>query len=196
MHLDFETFTTPVPQLDGTRPYQQVPFQYSLHIQQEPGGEAEHREFLAEPDTDPRRPLLESLLAAIPPGACVLTYNQAFEKGVLRELAVHCPDTAEPIEAILDNVRDLMVPFRRRDVYRWRMNGSFSIKEVLPAMVPELSYAGLAIADGEAAMQAYHTMCALEPGEEREQLRAAMLAYCRMDTWAMVKILEELQKLV
>jgi hypothetical protein len=85
-----------------------------------------------------------------------------------------------------------MVPFRRRDLYRWQMRGSYSIKEVLPAMVPELSYAGLAIADGMAAMQAYHEMCALDDPAALAELRRAMLEYCRLDTLAMVRILEKL----
>ena len=175
--------------------YQQVPFQYSLHIQREAGAEPEHYEFLAEPDVDPRRQLIEQLLDLIPEDGCVLTYNQTFEKGVLRNLADLFPDLAGEIGKRLENVRDLMVPFRRRDVYRWQMRGSYSIKEVLPAMVPELSYAGMEIADGMAAMQAYHDMCALEPGEELEQLRRAMLEYCRLDTLAMVRVLSELLKI-
>ena len=194
-HLDFETFNDPIPRFDGTRPYQQVPFQYSLHLQAEEGAEPRHFAYLAGPDNDPRRELIENLLLAIPADACVLTYNQTFEKGVLRELAVRFPDLAAEIDRRIENIRDLMVPFRRRDVYRWRMNGSYSIKEVLPAMVPELSYAGMAIADGMAAMQAYQDMCAMEPGEEQERLRAAMLEYCRMDTLAMVRILGELKLL-
>lgn len=193
-HLDFETFDTPIPPFDGVRPYQKIPFQYSLHIQQEAGAEPEHCEYLAPPNVDPRRELIERLLAAIPEDACVLTYNQAFEKGVLRELANLFPDLAEAIEVRLDNVRDLMLPFKRRDVYRWPMRGSYSIKEVLPALVPELSYKGMEIADGMAAMQAYREMCALDPGEELEKLRAAMLKYCRLDTLAMVRILGELKK--
>lgn len=194
-HLDFETFNTPIPKFDGTRPYQQVPFQFSLHIQQHPGAEPQHFEFLAAQQGDPRRELTERLLAVIPAHACILTYNQTFEKGVLRELAGLFPDLAEAIEARLPNVRDLMVPFRRRDVYRWQMRGSFSIKEVLPAMVPELSYAELEIADGMAAMRAYHEMCALENAVELAELRRAMLAYCRLDTLAMVRILAELIKI-
>jgi hypothetical protein len=194
-HLDFESFNTPIPKYDGTRPYQQVPFQYSLHIQQSAGGEAEHREFLATGDDDPRRALVEQLLAEIPAGACILTYNQAFEKSVLRQLADLFPDLAGEIGLRIANVRDLMVPFRRRDVYRWTMRGSYSIKDVLPAMVPELSYDGLEIADGYAAMRAYHEMCDLPPGEERDRLRAAMREYCRLDTWAMVNILAELENL-
>lgn len=195
-HLDFETFNSPIPKFDDTRPYQQVPFQFSLHIQQRAGDEPQHFEFLASTDGDPRRELIEKLLAAIPENACILTYNQAFEKGVLRNLAEQFPDLGETIKAMLANVRDLMVPFRRRDVYRWQMRGSYSIKEILPAMVPDLSYDGLEIADGMAAMQAYHDMCALEPGEELDQLRQSMFDYCRMDTLAMVRILEELKNIV
>lgn len=192
-HLDFETFNTAIPKFDGTRPYQQVPFQYSLHVQQEAGAEPEHYEFLAEPNVDPRRQLIERLLDLIPEDGCVLTYNQTFEKGVLRALDELFPDLAEAIDKRLENIHDLMVPFRKRDVYRWPMHGSYSIKEVLPAMVPKLSYAGMEIADGMAAMQAYHDMCALEPGDELDQLRKVMLEYCRLDTLAMVSILGELE---
>jgi len=194
-HLDFETFNTPIPKFDGTRPYQQVPFQFSIHRQLQAGAEPQHFEYLTQPDVDPRRELIEQLLAIIPADACVLTYNQTFEKGVLRNLAELFPDLADEIELRLANVRDLMVPFRRRDVYRWQMRGSYSIKEVLPAMVPELSYAGLEIADGMAAMQAYHDMCGLNDPAELERLRRVMLDYCHLDTLAMVEILRELQKL-
>lgn len=192
-HLDFETFNSPIPKFDGTRPYQQVPFQFSLHIQTELGAEPQHFEYLAQPGVDPRRELIEQLLSVIPKDACILTYNQAFEKSVLRNLAGLFPDLAEAIKVRVANVRDLMVPFRKRDVYRWQMHGSYSIKQVLPAMVPELSYAGMEIADGMAAMQAYHEMCALEAGEGLEQLRQVMLDYCRLDTLAMVRILGELE---
>jgi len=195
-HLDFETFNSPIPLFDDTRPYQQVPFQFSIHLQSEAGSEPEHFAWLADPGVDPRRELTQRLLTLVPLDACILTYNQAFEKGVLRELAGLFPDLAPEIEARLENVRDLMLPFRKRDIYRWQMAGSYSIKQVLPAMVPELSYAGLEIADGQAAMQAYHEMCALEPGAELERLRTAMLEYCRLDTLAMVRILEELEQIV
>lgn len=194
-HLDFETFNTAIPKYDGIRPYQQVPFQYSLHVQKGSGAEPQHFEFLAEPNTDPRRILIEQLLELIPEDGCVLTYNQSFEKGVLRDLASYFPDLAEEINKRLENIRDLMVPFRRRDVYRWQMRGSYSIKEVLPAMVPELSYGGMVIADGLAAMQAYHDMCTMEPGGELDQLRRSMLVYCRLDTFGMVMIWGELKRL-
>ncbi len=194
-HLDFETFDTPIPPFDGTRPYQKIPFQYSLHIQESEGAEPEHFEYLAQPNIDPRRELAEKLIAEISEEACVLTYNMAFEKSVLRELAELFPDLADDLHKRVDNVRDLMMPFKKRHIYRWPMRGSYSIKEVLPALVPDLFYEGMEIADGMAAMQAYHGMCALEPGEELDRLRQAMLEYCRLDTLAMVRILRVLNHL-
>ena len=136
------------------------------------------------------------MLTEIPADACVLTYNQAFEKGVLRNLAELFPDLADALHARVENVRDLMVPFRRRDVYRWQMRGSYSIKEVLPALVPDLSYDGMAVADGMAAMRAYHEMCALDDPVALAELRRGMLAYCCLDTLAMVRILEALEKAI
>jgi len=194
-HLDFETFDTPIPPFDGTRPYQKIPFQYSLHIQASAEAEPVHIEYLVEPGNDPRRELSERLLAEIPEDACVLTYNQAFEKGVLRNLAELFPDLADALKARVENVRDLMVPFRKRDVYRWQMRGSYSIKVVLPALVPDLSYAGMDVADGMAAMRAYHEMCALDDPVALAELRRGLLEYCRLDTLAMVRILGELERL-
>ncbi len=194
-HLDFETFDTPIPPFDGNRPYQKIPFQYSLHIQQSAGAEPVHTEYLVEPGHDPRRELAERLLAEIPEDACVLTYNQTFEKGVLRNLAELFPDLAAALLARVENVRDLMVPFRKRDLYRWQMRGSYSIKAVLPALVPDLSYDGMDVADGMAAMRAYHEMCALVDPVALAELRRGLLEYCRLDTLAMVRILGELERL-
>lgn len=192
-YLDFETFTSPIPLFDDSRPYQQIPFQFSLHTQTEAGSEPAHLEYLARPGFDPREELLARLLDAIPEEACVLTYNQTFEIGVLRGLAELFPDRRERIERMLANVRDLMLPFRKRDVYLWQMKGSYSIKEVLPALVPELTYEGMDIADGGAAMEAYHLMGRLEDQEVVERVRRALLNYCRLDTLAMVKIVERLR---
>ncbi len=194
-HLDFETFDTPIPPFDGTRPYQKIPFQYSLHIQETEGAEPRHYEYLVEPNQDPRRELAEKLLAEIPAEACVLTYNQVFEKGVLENLAAAFPDLADGIKGRIANIRDLMVPFKNRDVYRWRMRGSYSIKEVLPALVPQLSYDGLTVSDGMMAMRVYHEMCKSDDPVKIAELRRGLLEYCRLDTLAMVKILAELNEI-
>lgn len=195
-HLDFETFDTPIPPFDGTRPYQKIPFQYSLHIQEKEGADPIHYEYLVDPGNDPRRELVEKLLAEIPEDACVLTYNQSFEKGVLKNLAEAFPDLADDINIRIENIRDLMVPFRKRDVYRWQMRGSYSIKAVLPALVPELSYEGLSVSDGLMAMRVYHAMCKTDNPDKLAELREGLLEYCRLDTLAMVRILEKLIGLV
>ncbi|MDX1777191.1 MAG: DUF2779 domain-containing protein, partial [Desulfobulbales bacterium] len=151
--LDFETFMEPVPSYDLQRPYQQIPFQYSLHIKTM--GRLTHHEFLAEPGRDPRRPFVEKLLADTEPCRTILVYNQVFEVTRLQELANIFPDISEKISEIINKIIDLMIPFRNRDYYVKAMCGSHSIKQVLPALVPDLSYNGLAIADGETAMLAY-----------------------------------------
>lgn len=194
-HLDFETFDTPIPPFNGTRPYQKIPFQYSLHFQEQEGAEPSQYEYLVEPNKDPRRELVEKLLTEIPEDACILTYNQAFEKGVLKNLAAAFPDLADSINARIENIRDLMVPFKKRDVYRWQMRGSYSIKEVLPALVPELSYEGLSVSDGMMAMRVYHDMCKSDNSAKVTELRQCLLEYCRLDTLAMVEILNKLNSL-
>ncbi|MHB8789934.1 MAG: DUF2779 domain-containing protein [Desulfobulbaceae bacterium] len=194
-HLDFETFDTPIPPFDGTRPYQKIPFQYSLHIQEQVGAEPIHYEYLVEPNKDPRRELTEKLLSEIPEDACVLTFNQTFEKGVLKNLAEAFPDLADRINARIENIRDLMIPFRNRDVYRWQMRGSYSIKDVLPALVPELSYAGMSVSDGMMAMRVYHDMCKTDDPTQVAELRKGLIEYCQLDTLAMVKILERIMRI-
>jgi len=190
--LDFETFMSPVPLFDGTRPYQQIPFQYSLHYMETEGGGLRHSEFLATPDSDPRKALTEKLINEIPGDACVIAYNMSFEKRVLRDLASWCPAYRKEIDHRIGNMRDLMVPFRAKDCYLWQMKGSYSIKAVLPALVPELSYEGMEISDGGMAMHAYTMMCETTVPGELERIRNALRAYCSLDTLGMVKILEKL----
>ena len=186
--LDFETFMPAVPLYAGTKPYQPIPFQYSLHLLKRKGGKLHHRAFLAEPGVDPRKALLEQLLDDIPEDACVLTYNKSFERNRLNELAEAFPRKAKKIRKIIANIRDLMLPFQRRDVYFWQMKGSYSIKQVLPAIVPDLSYDGLAISDGGMAMEGWWRMCSAESREEVEKIRKDLLDYCVMDTLAMVEV--------
>jgi hypothetical protein len=137
-HLDFESFQSAVPRYQGTRPYAQIPFQYSLHIEEEPAAahssptEPVHKEFLGPIGTDPRRELAEGLLADIPENGTVLTYNQKFEKSIIGKLADAFPDLSSPLLALNDRVRDLMLPFQKRWYYHPSQNGSYSIKKVLP----------------------------------------------------------------
>jgi hypothetical protein len=190
--LDFETFRSAIPLFDGTRPYQQVPFLYSLHRRDAEGALLQHSEFLARPGADPRISLVEKLLGEIPDGACVLVYNMAFEKGVLRNLAEYLPTHRKRLYAVIDGLVDLMEPFRRREIYHWMMSGSYSLKSVLPVLVPDMTYEGLAIRDGEMASEAYFTMGDIENVEEQQKLRKALLEYCRQDTLGMVRLLEKM----
>lgn len=125
-----------IPKFVGTKPYAQIPFQYSLHYIECEGGELKHKEFLAESGPDPRRALAERLCADIPMNTCVTAYNKAFECTRIRELAALFPDLAEHLLNIRDNIVDLLVPFQSGYYYNRAMGGSFSIKSVLPAIFP------------------------------------------------------------
>lgn len=194
--LDFETFNDAIPRYDGIRPYQQVPYQYSLHYYEHETSPLMHHEYLATPGIDPRRELIEKLLHEIPDNACVLAYVAIFETGVLQNLIGWLPEYADRIERITGTMIDLAEPFRTRSLYHWQMNGSYSIKYVLPALVPELSYKELGIQDGGMALDAYARMNTTSDPQELEKIRADLLKYCELDTLAMVKILEVLKEAV
>jgi hypothetical protein len=122
-----------------------------------------------------------------------LTWNQAFEKGRLNELADLFPERSRGISTILSNIRDLMSPFKAKSLYHWQFNGSYSIKAVLPALVPDLSYDSLEISNGEMASSAWMKMIQMDEAEERANLRQQLLQYCHLDTLAMIRILEKLK---
>ena len=195
--LDFETVMPAVPFCVGTHPFAQIPFQYSLHYIEREGGELKHREFLAESGTDPRREIALALCRDIPADACVTAYNKAFECGRLRELADTFPDLAEHLRVIADNIVDLLEPFRNGWYYRREIGGSFSIKSVLPAICPddpELDYHALdGVHNGSEAMAVFPEIQYMPP-KERERARRNLLAYCRLDTLALVKVWEELKR--
>jgi hypothetical protein len=191
--LDFETFGSAIPLFDGTRPYQQVPFQYSLHRIDAEGEEARHFEYLAQPGVDPRVEIAEKLLTEIPDGACVIAYNMAFEKRVLRELGDSIPELRKRLNAVAEGMIDLMEPFKRRDIYHWRMNGSYSLKSVLPVVVPGMTYEGLEISEGAMASEAYFAMETLADPAELSRLRKALLEYCKQDTLGLLRLLEKMR---
>jgi len=194
-HLDFETFQQAIPEWRGISPYMQIPFQYSLHIEQEDGS-LEHREFLAPEGEDPRYELAKRLVEDIPTDVTVLAYNMGFEKGVIRKLAAMFDELAPQLLAIHNNIKDLMTPFQKKDYYIPEMRGSYSIKYVLPALVPEMAdaYKKLdGVHNGGEAMQTYAKLAHMENKEEVARLREALLRYCELDTLAMVRVLEKLK---
>jgi len=196
-HLDFETFQQAIPEWKGISPFMQIPFQYSLHIEHE-DGTLEHREFLALDGADPRELLAQKLCEDIPRDVTVLAYNMGFEKGVIKRLALEYEALSSHLLAINENIKDLMTPFRQKHYVTPSMNGSYSIKYVLPALVPDMAeaYKELdGVQNGSEAMSAFATMSKLDEGE-KEKMRKALLAYCKLDTLAMVRVLNKLREVV
>ena len=195
--LDFETIQPVIPEYIGTKPYAQIPFQYSLHYIENEGGELKHKEFLAESGTDPRRAIAERLCEDIPMNVCVTAYNKAFECTRLKELAGTFPDLAEHLLNICNNIKDLLDPFQSGYYYNKAMGGSFSIKSVLPAIFPDdpaLDYHNLdQIHNGGEAMSIFPKIKDM-PEEEQKTTRHNLLKYCELDTYAMVKVWEELRR--
>lgn len=192
--MDFETIMPAIPLFDGSRPYQQICTQYSLHLLHK-NGKVEHYEFLANTIDNPRIPFIEKLIKDVGKKGDILVYNIAFESTRLKEIANDYPQYSKMIFDIIDRLVDLMIPFQQKWVYYPEMNGSYSIKKVLPALCPDLSYEGMEIGDGGTAMAAFESLYYESNSSKIEQVRSALLKYCELDTWAMVKILEKLKNL-
>ncbi|WP_309300171.1 DUF2779 domain-containing protein [Campylobacter hyointestinalis] len=194
-HLDFETFQQAVPEFIGLRPYEHIPFQFSIH-KDYGNGNLEHFEFLAEAGADPRYELALNLIKSIPQDACVLAYHASFEKGVIQNLAALLPQFSSHLMSIHSNIKDLEIPFAKKFYYHPKMYGSSSIKKVLPAIVPSFkdAYTNLnLIHNGGEAMREYAKLKGKTKGEQ-DATRKALLEYCKLDTLAMVKVLEKLRE--
>jgi hypothetical protein len=195
-HLDFETCNPAIPPFDGIRPFRQTVFQYSLHVQDAPGTAPRHFEYLPAHQGDPRAELLEKMLSDLGTQGTILAYYASFEMTRLKELAEAFPQHKARIEAVLARFQDLEKPFSNGHFVHPAFGGRTSIKVVLPTLVPEMSYEGMAVGEGTAAIRAYmEILDAATPQARRDEIRAALLAYCGQDTLAMVKILGVLEKL-
>lgn len=193
-YLDFETISPGVPIFDNSRPYQQIPFQYSLHHQDTKDGELLHEFYLAENDlaVDPRIGLIEQMIAQTKPAKTILVYYIGFERSRVLEMQRDFPKYAEELQSIIDRMDDLIIPFKRGHYRTETMEGLSSIKVVLPVLCPEFSYDDLEIGDGTTASNAFLDLYYCEDEETIRQTRENLLEYCHLDTLAMVKILEKL----
>lgn len=195
--FDFETIMPALPVLDGTRPYQQIPFQYSLHNLDE-NQKLNHVEFLASPEDflikDPRKLMLEQMKKDFHNSGSIVTYNKSFEIGRLRELADAFHEEAKFLNGLIERIVDLYDIFRNCWYYHPAMHNSASIKSVLPALVPEFTYSDLEIGDGGTASELYHESL-LEGKFNHPELKENLLKYCERDTYGMVLIYQFLQKL-
>jgi hypothetical protein len=189
--LDFETFGPALPAFPGTRPYQAIPFQWSLHVRDSTGN-LDHAAFLHDGSGDPRKAFTESLVESIGPDGRIVVYS-SYEETVMKQLAREFPKYKERLLALCDRLFDLLAVVRAH-YYHPDFHGSYSIKAVLPALVPDMRYSGLEIQEGSIASAAFAQIIAPNTAEaERERIRNALLDYCQMDTLAMVRILETLQ---
>ncbi len=189
--LDFETFNPALPVHPGTRPYQVIPFQWSLHVRDQ-GGDLRHDSFLAAGDADPREGFTAGLLDVLGSAGTIVAYS-SYEQTIIKQLAADLPAYAERLLALDTRFLDLL-ELLRAYYYHPDFHGSYSIKSVLPVLVPEAGYSDLDIRERSQASLAFAQMIAPETGEtEKERLREALLSYCQRDTEAMVWIFDALR---
>jgi hypothetical protein len=193
--LDFETVQLAVPPYDGCRPFDALPTQFSLHTLNKTN-HLEHNEFLADGQSDPRQPFAEALLKAIPEKGSILIYSP-YENRILQETALFLPKLKSRLLGLVGRTVDLAAPFRQQQVLHPDFEGSYSIKVVLPTLVPGMDYDHLAIGDGTAAVAAYLRL--MDPkvtDASKKKIRKDLLIYCAQDTLAMVKIVDVLREKV
>lgn len=195
-YLDFESFLTAIPMFDGTKPYQQIPFQFSVHIVKDKNNEVEHHSFLADGIDDPRKKLVTSLINVLGSKGSIVVYYQTFEKTRLKELAEAFPEHGVWVEKILERIVDLYSPFGDFHYYNSEQKGSASIKEVLPAVTGK-SYKTMEISGGQEASISYvNVTFGNVSNEQREKTRKELEEYCGLDTKGMVWIVEKLKELI
>jgi hypothetical protein len=193
--MDFETVNPAIPRFVGMHPYDHIPFQWSVHVQREPGAAPNHFEFLAMNSDDPRPAFISSLCEALGEAGTIVVYNQQFESQRLWELAGWLPEYTQRIRGIQGRLWDLL-PVVRNHVYHPAFGGSFSLKAVLPAFVPGMTYEGMEVANGQAAGLAWESMISGNSSHsERQAKRGALLKYCGQDTLALVNLVETLRSL-
>lgn len=191
--LDYETYLSAVPIVEGYRPQEQLPFQFSLHVLHE-DGRLDHSEYLADCAMRPDD-LVKALRDAIHPFGSVLTWNKGFENTQNKNMGKQLPHARDFLLNVVDRAVDLMEVFKTGYV-DVDFEGSTSIKKVLPVLVPELSYQNLKVKDGGEAMEAWGKMIALTDPTEKDEIRQALLKYCELDTLAMVRIYQLIDRLM
>jgi len=197
-YLDFETISPALPHFENTKPYQQIPFQYSLHIVEKKGSTPKHLSFLADGTDNPIPILLQSLKDNLGDSGDIIVYYEGFEKSRLKEGAELFSEFEELInQNFIPRIKDLFIPFKNFDYYNPKQKGLASLKNVLP-MLSDLSYKNLLIANGADAGIEYERVTFGEnvPKEEKEKIREALEEYCELDTLAEVKIIEKLMEIV
>lgn len=193
-YLDFETFATAVPLYPNTEPYRAVATQFSVHVCAAPGEVTDHREFLAEPDDDPRPALAHQLVEVLGTTGSIIVYS-SYEQRILNDLATVCPDLADRIGSFVERLFDFERVFTEQYTHP-QFHGKTSIKMTLPALVPEMSYDTMDIGDGDSASATFTFLAwgKYDPDEART-VRRNLLAYCKQDTLAMVNLHQRMEQI-
>ena len=192
--MDFETFMPAIPIYNNTKPYQHIPFQYSIHYKKNREAHNEHFFFLAEQGEDPRKCFLENLLKHTENNGTILVYDALMERNILNGLKKDFPEYADQIDLRLKRFVDLMLPFQEKIYYHPAMKNSFSIKNLLHALVPDLSYTKLRISSGSIAMTSFEHLQTETDMFKILETREDLLEYCKLDTLSMVRVFEILEK--
>lgn len=191
--LDFETYMSAIPEFDNSRPYQQIPFQFSLYYKETKDSDAVPFSFLADAAGDPRRAFAENLISHTKHPGQIVVYNAGFEKSRINELSRDFPEFAEKLNDINSRIIDLMEPFRQKAYYKPAMRSSYSMKYVLPAIDPDYTYENLKVKDGTQAGSEYLRLKTISDKNDIEQTRKNLIDYCNRDTYGMIVVLQELE---
>lgn len=194
-YMDFETIMPAIPMFDGTKPYSQVPFQFSVHIVEKAGTRPKHYSFLADGVADPRPEFMARLKKVMGTKGSVIAFYASFEKSRLEECAGAYPEYAKWVASINDRVVDLLIPFRAFAYYHPKQNGSCSLKKVLPVLTGK-SYDDMEIGDGGIASREYFRVTYTDDNADKAKVRRDLEAYCGLDTLGMVEIVEKLRECV
>jgi hypothetical protein len=195
--LDYETFNPAIPLFPGYRPYEHIVFQYSLHVIREPGSDPQHFECLITDKIDPAPMIVRDLLDHLGDSGSIIVWNQSFEAHRNQDLAGHCESFSPQLDRINDRLFDLMKIFKDGHYIHPDFHGSASLKAVLPVLCPEYRYENLQITNGEEAMMTWYWLQTGDlDADTLDETKAAMKAYCELDTYAMVAIFHHLQKTI
>jgi hypothetical protein len=190
-YMDFETCGSAIPLFDGSSPYQQVPFQFSVHVVKKGGGKPEHVSFLADGPNDPRPEFMAKLKEVMGTKGSVIAYNAGFEMRILKQCAEVLPEYESWVESIEERIIDLLQPFRAFAYYHPKQDGSCSLKQVLPVLTGK-SYDDMEIGDGGTASAEYCRVTFTEDNQDKAKVRKLLEEYCGLDTMGMVDIVEQL----
>ena len=190
-YMDFETLSAAIPLFDDSSPYQQIPFQFSVHVVKEKGAEPEHFSFLADGTNDPRSEFMAKLKAVMGAKGSVIAFNAGFEIGILKRCANVLSEYKKWVESIEERIVDLLQPFRDFAYYHPQQDGSCSLKKVLPALTGK-SYDDMEIGDGGTASAEYCRVTFTEDNKDKTKIRKLLEEYCGLDTMGMVDIVEQL----